>query len=315
MKSITTILLSVLLFGASFQNSLFMVDYAINQDFYEIHCINKAKPSLSCHGKCQLKKESEKTTNTELEGLLKIKEVTNDTHIIELYSKSGTTALGYNDIKLRIKNKSTNQYEKNATITWTPVMHMIAKSHSCPNSTVQKVSSDGALYSGYIVFQMPENESEYWDLKIDYTIGGNNYTVKTVVSVPVETKKTVSAFMGSDNVKYIVAYVEPKTPKVATNDMVLGVWKMQDMNNFPVVDGYTVKIDPRMPSMGNHSSPKNVNATQTAAGQLYNGKLSLTMTGYWKINLQLAKADGTILKGEEITDQTQSSSIFFEIEF
>ena len=121
--------------------------------------------------------------------------------------------------------------------------------------------------------------------------------------------------MGIDNVKYIVAYVEPKTPKVATNDMVLGVWKMQDMNNFPVVDGYTVKIDPRMPSMGNHSSPKNVNATQTAAGQLYNGKLSLTMTGYWKINLQLAKADGTILKGEEITDQTQSSSIFFEIEF
>ena len=63
MKSITTILLSVLLFGASFQNSLFMVDYAINQDFYEIHCINKAKPALSCHGKCQLKKESEKTTN------------------------------------------------------------------------------------------------------------------------------------------------------------------------------------------------------------------------------------------------------------
>ncbi len=63
MKSITTILLSLLLFGASFQNSLFMVDYAINKDFYEIHCINKAKPQLSCHGKCQLKMESEKTTN------------------------------------------------------------------------------------------------------------------------------------------------------------------------------------------------------------------------------------------------------------
>ena len=45
---------------------------------------------------------------------------------------------------------------------------------------------------------------------------------------------------------------------------------------FPVVDGYTVKIDPRMPSMGNHSSPNNVHATQTTAvGGLYNGKLSL----------------------------------------
>ena len=253
--------------------------------------------------------------NTEIEGLLKIKEVANDTHIIELYSKSGATNLGYNDLKLRIKNKVTNQYEKNATITWTPVMHMIAKSHSCPNSTIQKVSSDGSLYSGYIVFQMPGNESEYWDLKIDYTIGANNYTAKTVVSVPVETKKTVSAFMGSDNVKYIVAYIDPKTPKVAINNMTVGVWKMQDMMNFPVVDGYTVKVDPRMPGMGNHSSPNNVHATQAAAGKLYTGKLSLTMTGYWKINLQLAKPDGTILGGQEVTDTNLASNLFFEIDF
>jgi hypothetical protein len=39
------------------------------------------------------------------------------------------------------------------------------------------------------------------------------------------------------------------------------------------------------------------------------------MTGYWKINLQLANAEGTILKGEEITETVTSSSIFFEIEF
>ncbi len=97
--------------------------------------------------------------------------------------------------------------------------------------------------------------------------------------------------------------------------MVIGVWKMQDMMNFPVVDGYSVKIDPRMPSMGNHSSPNNVNATQVAAGDLYNGKLSLTMTGYWKINLQLAKSDGTVVKGETIADAVTESSIFFEIEF
>jgi hypothetical protein len=116
-------------------------------------------------------------------------------------------------------------------------------------------------------------------------------------------------------VKYLVAYVDPHHPKVAVNDLVVGVWKMQDMMTFPIVDGYTVKIDPRMPSMGNHSSPNNVNATQPTAGNLYKGKLSLTMTGYWKINLQLAKPDGTILKGEEITETVTSSSIYFEIEF
>lgn len=253
--------------------------------------------------------------NTEIEGLLKIKEVTNDTHVIELYSKSGATTLGYNDIKLRIKNKSTNQYEKNAAITWKPMMHMTSMMHSCPNSTVQKVTSDSSLYSGYIVFQMPGNATEYWDLKIDYTIGNTTYTATTIINVPVETKKTVNSFMGSDGVKYVMAYIDPKSPKVATNDMTLGVWKMQDMNNFPVVDGYTVKVDPRMPGMGNHSSPNNVHATQTAAGKLYNGKLSLTMTGYWKINLQLVKGDGTVVAGQEVTDANPASTIFFELDF
>lgn len=253
--------------------------------------------------------------NTEIQGLTKIKEITNDTHVIELYSKSGSTSLGYNDLKLRIKNKATNQYEKNASISWKPVMHMTMMNHSCPNSTVEKVTTDGTLYSGYIVFTMPGNATEYWDLKIDYTIGGTTYTATTLINVPVEAKKTVNSFLGSDNVKYVVAYIDPKSPKVAINDMTVGVWKMQDMMTFPVVDGYTVKVDPRMPGMGNHSSPNNVNPTQTAAGKLYNGKLSLTMTGYWKVNLQLAKADGTVLGGEEITNTNLTSSLFFELDF
>ena len=251
----------------------------------------------------------------ELEGLVKVKEFSNDTHTIELYTVTGTTQLGYNDLKFRIKNKSSNQYEKNVSVNWSPVMHMTSMSHSGPKSSITKVTPDGTLYTGYLVFQMPQNATEYWDLKFDYSINGTAYTATTVVDVPDSAKRRVNSFLGSDNTKYIVAYIEPRTPKVAVNDLTVGVWKMQDMMTFPVVDGYTVKIDPRMPGMGNHGSPNNVNATQTSAGKLYNGKLSLTMTGYWKINLQLANAAGTVLKGEEVTDQNPASSLFFEIEF
>ncbi|HJS00540.1 MAG TPA: hypothetical protein VJ780_06365 [Flavobacterium sp.] len=251
----------------------------------------------------------------ELDGLTKFQEMTNTTHTIELYSKAGTLVQGYNEIKLRIKDNATNQYVKNATVSWMPIMHMAMMNHSCPNSEVGKITTDGTLYEGYIVFQMAQNDTEYWDLNVNYTIDGVDYTTASVIDVPASVKRTVNSFMGSDNVKYIVAYAEPNHPKVAVNDMIVGVWKMQDMMTFPVVDGYTLKIDPRMPSMGNHSSPNNVHATQTTAGDLYNGKLSLTMTGYWKINLQLAKPDGTIVKGEEITETVTASSIFFEIEF
>jgi hypothetical protein len=254
-------------------------------------------------------------TVNELDGLTKFQEMTNTTHTIELYSHAGSLVQGYNEVKLRIKDNTTNQYIKNATVSWMPVMHMAMMNHSCPNSEVEKITTEGTLYEGYIMFQMAQNDTEYWDLKIDYSIDGVDYTTTSVIDVPASAKRTVNTFMGTDGVKYLVAYAEPHHPSVALNDMVVGVWKMQDMMTFPVVDGYTLKIDPRMPSMGNHSSPNNVHATQTTAGELYNGKLSLTMTGYWKINLQLAKPDGTIVKGEEITDTVTASSIFFEIEF
>ena len=255
------------------------------------------------------------TTVNELDGLTKFQEMTNTTHTIELYSNTGVLVQGYNEVKLRIKDNATNQYIKNATVSWMPVMHMAMMNHSCPNSEVEKITTEGTLYEGYIMFQMAQNDTEYWDLKIDYSIDGVDYTTTSVIDVPASAKRTVNTFTGTDGVKYLVAYVEPHHPSVALNDMKVGVWKMQDMMTFPVVDGYTLKIDPRMPSMGNHSSPNNVHATQTSTGELYNGKLSLTMTGYWKINLQLAKPDGTIVKGEEITDTVTASSIFFEIEF
>lgn len=257
----------------------------------------------------------DETAVNELDGITKFKEITNDTHTIELYSHMGSLEQGYNEISLRIKDNTTDKYIKNAEVSWSPLMHMTMMTHSCPYSAVEKVTENGTLYEGYIMFQMAQNDTEYWDLKIDYTINDVDYSVTSVIDVPASAKRKVNTFTGSDGVKYLVAYIEPHHPKVAINDMKVGVWKMQNMMTFPVVDGYTVKIDPRMPSMGNHTSPNNVHATQAVAGGLYDGKLSLTMTGYWKINLQLANADGTILKGEEITETVTGSSIFFEIEF
>ncbi|WP_162127935.1 hypothetical protein [Flavobacterium phycosphaerae] len=249
----------------------------------------------------------------ELADITKFKEVSNDTHTIELYSHM-TVEQGYNEIKLRIKDNATNAYVKDAEVSWMPLMHMTMMTHSCPNSAVEKTTPNGTLYEGYIVFQMPQNDTEYWDLKIDYTINGVAYTVTTTLDVPASLRRKVATFTGTDGVKYVVAYAEPHHPKVAVNDMIVGIFKMQDMMHFPVVDGYTLKIDPRMPSMGNHGSPNNVDALQLGSGDLYAGKMSLTMTGYWKINLQLLNSDGTVLKGEAISDTVTESSLYFDLE-
>ena len=251
----------------------------------------------------------------ELQGITKIQEITNDTHIVELYSATGSLQQGYNAISLRIKNKITNAYEKNATITWAPLMQMTTKSHACPYSAVAKTVGKETLYNGYIVFQMAENTMEHWSLTVNYTINGVAFTANKQISVPASAKQRVTTFTGTDGTKYIVALIDPVTPKVATNDMTVGVFKMETMLLFPVVDGFKVKIDPRMPSMSNHGSPNNIDLTQSIADKLYHGKLSLTMTGYWKINLQLLNANNEVLKGEAITDLVPASSIYFEVEF
>jgi hypothetical protein len=259
--------------------------------------------------------DDDSTPVNELDGLLKVKEFINDTHVVELYTTSGITQQGYNDITLRIKDKTTNNYIQNATIEWMPIMHMTMMSHSCPLSMVEKVAGKETLYNGYIVFQMPQNSTEYWDLKVDYSINGTNYTVTDIIDVPASSKRVVNSFIGTDNIRYIVALIDPKTPRVALNDMTVGIFKMENMMSFPVVNDLKLMIDPRMPSMGNHGSPNNVDLTQSTSDEFYHGKLSLTMTGYWKINLQLVNASNDVLKGETVTESNEASSIFFEVEF
>ncbi len=255
------------------------------------------------------------TPVNEVDGLVKVQQFSNANHTIELYTKSGSLVQGYNDITIRIKDNTTQNYIENAVISWSPVMHMTSMSHSCPKSTLTKVAGKQTIYNGFIIFQMPENSMEGWDLTFAYSIDGTNYEAVDNISVPQSAKQTVSVFTGSDNVKYVLALIEPQTPGVKINEMTVGLYKMESMMSFPVVENYIINLDPRMPSMGNHTSPNNEDLIYDATSKMYKGKLSLTMTGYWKLNLMLRNQNDDILKGEAVTDVNETSSLFLEIEF
>lgn len=256
-------------------------------------------------------KKDDVVVSNELDGLTLVKTLTNETHQIALYTASGKFQTGYNEVYVQIKN-TQGTVERNVGVTWTPLMHMMGMEHSCPASAISHQSN--GIYKGYIVFQMAGSEEEYWDLTVNYTIGNTAYTVTDTISVAAAAKRVVEAFQGSDNNRYVLALVNPSKPAVAVNDIAAVLYKMESMTSFVVVSNYTIKIDPRMPGMGNHTSPNNVDLTQGTDGMYY-GKLSLTMTGYWKINLQLQDATQTIVKGEAVTDTNEGSSIYFELEF
>lgn len=264
---------------------------------------------------CSSDDSPELIINTELAGLVKVQDISNETHTIELYAKTGALEQGYNALSLRIKNKATGTYETPAAISIAPLMHMTMMSHSCPKSEIKVTPGKTTLYNGFVVFQMAQNDTEYWELTVNYTIDGTDYTATAQINVPASTKQRVTSFTGSDGTRYILALIDPETPRATVNDMTAAIFKMESMLSFPIVDGYAIKLDPRMPGMGNHGSPNNVDLTQSATDHLYHGKLSLTMTGYWRINLQLLNASGEVLKGEAITPDVPQSSVYFETEF
>ncbi|WP_136481467.1 hypothetical protein [Cognatitamlana onchidii] len=251
----------------------------------------------------------------EVEGLVNIKTIANDNHTIELYNEAGAFKTGYNNVTIRIKNNSDDSYIENANINWMPMMQMPSMQHSCPHSTISKVSNKKTLYTASVIYQMTNTDGSGWSLTFNYSIGSEEYSAKDTISVTQSEKQNVTSFMGSDETRYIVALIEPIKPSIGINDMMVGLYKMENMMSFPVVENFKIALDPRMPGMGNHSSPNNTDLSFNAIDTMYHADLSLTMTGYWVLNLKLMNAADELLKGEDITEQNEKSSLYLELEF
>ncbi len=259
--------------------------------------------------------DNQEDLNKEIEGLIKVTEISNDEHIIEIYSTKTKLYTGYNELTIRIVDKLTDEFITNATLDWMPVMHMPEKNHSCPKSEIDKTAGMKTTYGGFIIFQMAGMMDSGWTLTFDYNVSGVTYSAIGNIDVMMSERQVVTVFTGADEVKYVLALIEPTDPEVKINDMSAGLYKMESMMSFPVVENYIVQLDPRMPSMGNHGSPNNEDLVYSALEENYQGKLSLTMTGYWKLNLRLLNENQELLKGELVTEENDSSTLYLEIEF
>lgn len=57
----------ILILLVSFQQALIIVHFKLNQkDIEKAFCINKSKPELQCHGKCDLNKKLDQSENSNL---------------------------------------------------------------------------------------------------------------------------------------------------------------------------------------------------------------------------------------------------------
>lgn len=257
----------------------------------------------------------------ETKDLILLHSFSDNHYTIDLFGEEPQLKVGYNSIFLRVEDADGN-YVENADLSWHPMMEMHMDEgmhhHSCPHSDVKKVLGKQTLYQGYVVFNMASDGHHHmWEMTINYKIRNEENEISDHVNVLESesdfNRKFMSA-MGTDGENYMLAYVEPAKPEIGPNNFVVALFKAAEDGSFPIVNNYKIQVDPRMPGMGNHSAPGNEDLVQKNDG-FYHGKVGFSMTGYWKLNLILLDDTGNIVKGEPITEQNESSSLYFELEF
>lgn len=260
---------------------------------------------------------NDNTITDETENFELIQSFQTDDYTIDLYNESGNLKVGYNSIYLQVQNED-GEFIDDAAIEWEPMMTMemddMTHEHSSPYSSISKVEGKETLYRGYIVFIMESDEMDTWNLRLRLNQDDEIDEEIEVVSGESDYHKTFVTTMGTDDEQYYLALIEPEKPKIGTNDITVGLFKQESMDEFPIVDDFKIKVDPRMPGMDNHSAPGNEDMTQDEDG-FYQGKVGFSMTGYWKINLILENEEEEVLSGEEITEENEESSIHFKLEF
>lgn len=233
---------------------------------------------------------------------------------ISIETLNGTFYKGYNELHLKVTNKQSKEAVQASDVTFLPIKksYTNGSDSSCPHQYELKYDTDSSYFTGYVVFTDTSDADGSWQLYLSFTIAGQAYSVSKEITVAGQTNKNLNmtSFTGKDGTEYVIALVSPQKPEVGTNDLVAGIYRYnpptQAAGTFPdpsqfsysIVQGYTLAIDPRMPepSMGNHSSPNNVDLTQQG-DSLYHGVVNYTMTGNWTLNFIMTNQNGQILKG------------------
>jgi uncharacterized ubiquitin-like protein YukD len=246
---------------------------------------------------------------------------TSGNYKISIDALNGTFYKGYNELHLKIINTQTNQNVTVSDVTFLPIIsNADGSKSSCPHQSNLEYDTVNKYYTGYSVFTNETATANSWKLYVSFTEANKKQELATPISVEKQSNMNLNmtAFTGNDGEQYYIALLSPQKPTVAENKLVAGIYKYNkpttaagtfpDASQFSYseVSGYTLKLDPRMPepSMGNHSSPNNVDLTQQNDG-LYHGIVNYTMTGNWTLNLILMNQNGLILKGTVVpTDFT-----------
>ena len=234
---------------------------------------------------------------------VKIGTMTNNGLKIGLYADDSLYS-AYTKLYVEVKDVASDEYIESAHIELNPMMDMGTMMHSAPFEDPASDAAVDGMFPCAVVFQMPGEMGWTVEVTVHDHTANREATVTFPVSVmaPAETKTLVVMPLDS-SAPMIISYVEPSSPEVGLNDLEFTVHRRASMMSFPAETDFTITFDPEMPSMG-HGSPNNVNPTHVGNGH-YTGQVNFTMTGFWRINLN-------IMDGSTAMDTTSYFDITFQ---
>ena len=237
------------------------------------------------------------------------------------YSKTGAFHTGYNELFFVATKKKNGNYIKNFDVTSvTPLMLMVKMNmkHSTPvGGKAESFNNDYlAVKRTWVSFLMNSSESGSWTLGYDVSVLGSNGGIEaadiTVDALP-DGQAWLKNFKWNDQT-YFLSLVNPTDWQTGKNTITAYVSQKSNPITTPYAlaeEQFTIEIDPRMPDMGNHTSPDNIALTKQADGS-YQGSINLTMTGRWRIHLTVKDAQGNVVAGgDELSDGF--SSLFWDV--
>ena len=237
------------------------------------------------------------------------------------YSKSGKFHTGYNEIYFVATKKSTGNYIKNFEIqNIRPLMLMtkMGMLHSTPVSASVSSFNDRflAVKKGWISFLMNTSENGSWTLT--YTtkvLGASGGVEEAAINVnPLSDGQNWLKSFKIGNATYYLSLVEPAGWETGANTIEAYVSVKNEDATLPyalATEQFTIEIDPRMPDMGNHTSPDNTSLTLQSDNS-YKGTVNLTMTGLWRIHLTVRNSKGEIVAGgDNLSDGF--SSLYWDV--
>jgi copper chaperone NosL len=209
----------------------------------------------------------------------------------------GPLQAGYNPLMLQIADPTGTTLTQAEVAFW-PLMHMPEMVHGAPVEQPEAIAHPDGHFAGGVGFPMPSGpDLGEWELGVAFDDLSRGAHGEVTFPITVAPCKLVGSFIARDDEsKLFLMVVSPQAPSVGQQPLeILAVQKTGAMA-WPPVDGLTLEITPKMPTMG-HGSPHNQDPVSVGQGH-YQGEVNFSMAGFWTVAVEVTR--GGVVIGEVV---------------